>query len=99
MRAMADSHTTHVSADRLDDLVGLLHADGVTIDSSSRGTISVTGRSPKEIGVIARDHDIALTSLAPERRSLEDVFMELTAHAVEYHGHGTATPQDSAIAA
>ena len=99
LRAMADSHTTHVSADRLDDLVGLLRADGVTIESSDRGMVSVTGRDPEEIGVIARDHGIALTSLVPERRSLEDVFMELTAGAGQYHGLGTATSNDSPIAA
>jgi len=99
LRAMADSHTTHVSADRLDDLVGLLRADGVTIESSDRGMVSVTGRDPEEIGVIARDHGIALTSLVPERRSLEDVFMQLTAGAVQYHGHGTTTSNDNPIAA
>ena len=99
LRAMADSNTTHVSADRLDDLVGLLRADGVTIDSADRGRVSVTGLDPEEIGVIARDHGIALTSLARDRRSLEDVFMELTAGAVEYHGHGTASSNQAAIAA
>jgi len=99
LRAMADSNTTHVSADRLDDLVGLLRADGVTIDSADRGRVSVTGLDPEEIGLIARDHSIALTSLVPERRSLEDVFMELTAGAVEYHGHGTAGSNQAAIAA
>lgn len=99
LRAMADSHTTHVSADRLDDLVALLRADGVTIESSNRGMVSVTGRDPEEIGVIARDYGIALTSLVPARRSLEEVFMELTASAVEYHGHATAATNDSAIAA
>jgi len=99
LRAMADSNTTHVSADRLDDLVGLLRADGVTVDSADRGRVSVTGLDPEEIGVIARDHGIALTSLVPDRRSLEDVFMELTASAVEYHGHGTAGPNAAALAA
>ena len=99
LRAMADSNTTHVSADRLDDLVGLLRADGVTIESADRGRVSVTGLDPEEIGVIARDHGIALTGLVPERRSLEDVFMELTAGAVEYHGHGTAGTHDAPIAA
>ena len=99
LRAMADSNTTHVSADRLDDLVGLLRADGVTIDSADRGRVSVTGLDPEEIGVIARDHGIALTSLARDRRSLEDVFLVLTAGAVEYHGHGTAGSNQAAIAA
>ena len=72
---------------------------GVTIESSDRGMVDVTGRSPEEIGVIARDHGIALTSLVPERRSLEDVFMELTADAVEYHGTGAAAPSSTPIAA
>ena len=99
LRAMADNNTTHVSADRLDDLVGLLRADGVTIDSADRGRVSVAGLDPEEIGVIARDHGIALTSLVPDRRSLEDVFMELTAGAVEYHGHGTTGTTQAAIAA
>ena len=99
LRAMAASERTHVSADRLDDLVSLLRADGVSIESSDRGTVDVTGCSPEEIGVIARDHGIALTSLVPERRSLEDVFMELTSAAVEYHGHGTAGSNQAVVAA
>ena len=99
LRAMADSNTTHVSADRLDDLVGLLRADGVTIESAERGRVSITGLDPEQIGVIARDHGIALTSLVPDRRSLEDVFMELTAGAVEFHGHGTGAPSGAPIAA
>ena len=92
LRAMAASERTQVSADRLDDLVSLLRADGVSIESRDRGIVDVIGRSPAEIGELARDNGIALSSLVPERRSLEDVFMELTADAVEYHAHGTASP-------
>jgi len=98
LKAMAAGKTTHVSADRLDDLVSLLRVDGVTVDSTERGTVGVSGLSPEEIGVVARDHGIALTRLVPGQRSLEDVFMELTAHAVEYHGHG-APPPDTPLAA
>ena len=90
LRAMAASDTTYVSADRLDDLVTLLRADDVSIESTERGVVSVTGRSPDHIGAVARDHGIALTSLVPERRSLEDVFMELTADAVQYHGQASS---------
>ena len=86
LRAMAAGERTHVQADRLDDLVALLGADGVDIDSTERGTISVSGRTAAEIGLVARDAGIALTSLVPEHRSLEDVFMSLTADAVQYHG-------------
>ena len=89
LRAMAASETTRVRADRLDDLVALLRADGVTIETAGRGAVDVTGRTAEEIGIVARDHGIALTGLVPERRSLEDVFMELTADAVQYHGMGS----------
>ena len=82
LRAMAAGERTHVRADRLDDLVGLLRADGVDIDSTERGTIDVSGLTAAEIGIVARDAGIALTSLVPERRSLEDVFMSLTADFV-----------------
>ena len=99
LRAMAASERTQVSADRLDDLVSLLRADGVTIESRDRGAVDVTGRSPAEIGELARDNGIALSGLVPERRSLEDVFMELTADAVEYHAHSTASAPAEARAA
>ncbi|MEM9463922.1 MAG: ABC transporter ATP-binding protein [Actinomycetota bacterium] len=86
LRAMAAGEKTHVRAERLDDLVGLMRGDGVEIVSADRGAVSVSGLDATEIGVIARDNGIALTSLVPEQRSLEDVFMTLTADAVQYHG-------------
>lgn len=88
LRAMAAGEKTHVRADRLDDLVALMRADGVEIVSTDRETVSVSGLDAAEIGTIARDNGIALTSLIPEQRSLEDVFMNLTADAVQYHGSG-----------
>ncbi len=89
LRAMAVGEKTHVRADRLDDLVGLMRADGVDIVSDDRETVSVSGLDAAEIGAIARDNGIALRSLVPEQRSLEDVFMSLTADAVQYHGTST----------
>ncbi|MEO1062883.1 MAG: ABC transporter ATP-binding protein [Actinomycetota bacterium] len=95
LRAMATGEQTHVRADRLDDLVGMMRGDGVEIVSTDRETVSVRGLEPAEIGRLARDGGIALTSLVPEQRSLEDVFMSLTAEAVEYHG-ATRTEQVAA---
>ncbi|MEM7140746.1 MAG: ABC transporter ATP-binding protein [Actinomycetota bacterium] len=89
LRAMASGETTQVRADGLGTLVDALRADGVEITSTDRETISVRGRTAAEIGEVARDHGIALTSLIPEQRSLEDVFMTLTADAVQYHGAST----------
>lgn len=86
LRAMAAGETTNVRSDQLGDLVGLMRADGVEIVSTERDTVNVSGLDATEIGLIARDAGIALTSLVPEQRSLEDVFMSLTAHSVQYHG-------------
>ncbi len=73
-------------SDDLGDLVDRLRGDGVEITSPDRSTIAVRGLDAATIGRRARDADIALTSLVPQARSLEDVFMSLTADAVQYHG-------------
>ena len=86
LRAMAAGERTMVRADRLDELVGALRADGVEIGSTDRETITVSGLDAVQIGEVARDRGIALRSLVPEQRSLEDVFMTLTADSVQYHG-------------
>ena len=86
LRARAVGERTSVRADRLDDLVGYMRRDGVEIVSDERETVSVSGMDATEIGLIARDHGIALASLVPEQRTLEELFMELTHDSVEYHG-------------
>ncbi|MGI9604740.1 MAG: ABC transporter ATP-binding protein [Acidimicrobiales bacterium] len=91
LRALAAGESTTVRADRLGDLVGAMRADGVEIVSTDRETVSVSGLDANEIGLIARDNGIALISLVPERRSLEDVFMSLTASSVQYHGGSGST--------
>ncbi|MEM8905388.1 MAG: ATP-binding cassette domain-containing protein [Actinomycetota bacterium] len=90
LREMAAGERTLVRADRLDELVSVMRGDGVEIVSDDRETVSVSGLDATAIGVLARDHGIALTSLVPEQRSLEDVFMDLTAEAVQYHGSGSS---------
>jgi ABC-2 type transport system ATP-binding protein len=46
----------------------------------------VTGLSPRQIGVAAAEHGIALFELTAKHVSLEAAFMDLTRDAVEYHG-------------
>jgi ABC-2 type transport system ATP-binding protein len=53
--------------------------------------LSVTGISPRTIGLKAAEHGIALFELTATTVSLEDAFMELTKDAVEYHAATTAT--------
>ena len=68
---------------RLADVLAAL-GDGVT--TSADGSLLVTGTSPAEIGDAAHHAGIVLHELSPQPASLEEVFMELTADAVDYHG-------------
>ncbi len=86
LRAMAAGDRVRVGSNRLSDLVSVLQADGVDILSIDQETARVSGLDSDEIGHLANDAGIALTSLVPEQRSLEDVFMTLTADSVQYHG-------------
>jgi ABC-2 type transport system ATP-binding protein len=52
--------------------------------------LSVTGMSPRSIGLKAAEHGIALFELTSKAVSLEEAFMELTKDAVEYHGANTS---------
>jgi ABC-2 type transport system ATP-binding protein len=62
----------------------LLIGPDVSVTSSERGLLEVSGLGSGDIGRIARDHSIALEELTPVQASLEEAFMELTQDAVEY---------------
>jgi ABC-2 type transport system ATP-binding protein len=62
----------------------LLAADGVSVTSTERDLLTVTGLSSAEIGRIAADARVALVELTPQQASLEEAFMELTRDAVEF---------------
>jgi ABC-2 type transport system ATP-binding protein len=62
----------------------------VSITSTERGLLEVTGLSSADIGKIAWQHAVPLIELTPVQASLEEAFMELTQDAVEYHGNTTA---------
>ena len=95
LRAMAAGDKTLVAADRLDELVIRMRGEGVEIVSTDREAVSVSGLDAGAIGVLAQEAGIALRALVPEQRSLEDVFMDLTANAVQYHGATTSTAASS----
>jgi ABC-2 type transport system ATP-binding protein len=52
--------------------------------------LSVSGMSPRAIGITAAEHGIALFELTAKTVSLEEAFMELTKDAVEYHAATTS---------
>jgi ABC-2 type transport system ATP-binding protein len=70
-------------------LRGLLAGAGVTITTGESGELDVIGLTAEQIGAHAATAGIVLHELTPIRASLEDVFMDLTRDAVEYHGTAT----------
>jgi ABC-2 type transport system ATP-binding protein len=86
MREMAAGDQTLVRADSLDELVSRLRRDGVEVTSTDRETVIVRGVDAGTVGRMALDAGIALNALVPQERTLEDVFMSLTAATVQYQG-------------
>lgn len=84
--ALASRNSVLVRSPHAARLRDLLSDDGVTISSSARGLLDVTGLTADEIGDRAAAAGLALHELTPQQASLEDAFMELTKDAVEYHG-------------
>ena len=60
-----------------------LRERGASVMVSERG-LEVSGASGSEIGDLALSLGVAVSELTPQRASLEEVFMELTADAVQY---------------
>ena len=85
LAAMAPEAHVEVRTDEATRLRGLLQRDGVSITSGSDGGLAVVGLDSAEIGRIAADNRIALSGLTNHHSTLEEIFMDLTAHAVDYH--------------
>jgi ABC-2 type transport system ATP-binding protein len=65
-------------------LSDLLAGPDVSIESSERGVLEITGLGIEQVGECAVQAGICLYELSPQQPSLEDVFMELTSDSVEY---------------
>lgn len=57
---------------------------GATISSDERGVLEIHGLTSEEIGAAAHATGIMLHELTPKQVSLEEAFMRITKHAVEY---------------
>ena len=75
-------------------LLDALATAGVTPRALPDGGFEVVDGDPARIGDLARDHGIALHELSPQRASLEEAFMQMTADSVEYRtgADGSAIP-------
>ncbi|MEN8650873.1 ABC transporter ATP-binding protein [Streptomyces sp. 21So2-11] len=68
-------------------LLDVLHQAGITAVTAGNGTLEVDGSTSEQLGELAAAHQLVLHELSPQRASLEEAFMQLTAESVEYHAH------------
>ncbi len=75
-----------------EQLLDALHAAGVPVVESGEGVLEVDGDKSETVGELAARHQVVLYELSPQRASLEEAFMQLTAESVEYHAHDGQPP-------
>jgi ABC-2 type transport system ATP-binding protein len=73
-----------------DRLRSLLANDGAGVTNAADGTLTVTGPTARDIGIVAGAAGITLYELSPRPASLEEAFMELTRDAAQYTTKGAA---------
>ncbi|MFI9060907.1 ABC transporter ATP-binding protein [Streptomyces sp. NPDC053429] len=74
-------------------LKDVLHEAGINaVSVPATGTLEIDGVGPERIGELAAQHQIVLHELSPQRASLEEAFMRMTADSVEYHAHAPGRP-------
>jgi len=84
LTSSAGGSVVRVRTEEAPRLRDLLAADGVSVTSTERDLLTVTGLSSAEIGKVAAEASIALIELTPLQVSLEEAFMELTRDSVEF---------------
>jgi ABC-2 type transport system ATP-binding protein len=70
-------------------LLDVLRGAGITVVEAGEA-LEVDGSKSERIGELAAQHQLVLHELSPQRASLEEAFMQLTAESVEYHAHSDA---------
>ncbi|MFJ4317435.1 ABC transporter ATP-binding protein [Streptomyces lavendulae] len=85
--------------ERLKDVLHEAGIDAVSVPAT--GALEIDGVPAERLGELAAQHQIVLHELSPQRASLEEAFMRMTADSVEYHAHapGTTAPAGAAAAA
>ncbi|MEV4042267.1 ABC transporter ATP-binding protein [Streptomyces sp. NPDC049744] len=75
-----------------EQLLDALHGAGVPVVEAGEGALEVEGDKSEAVGELAARQQIVLHELSPQRASLEEAFMQLTAESVEYHAHDGQPP-------
>lgn len=89
LKASIEPERIFVRTPQLDNLRSVLAAPGISFSQKDGQTAEIIGISSTEVGRAALNASIALVELTPIRASLEDIFMGMTADAVEYQAHDT----------
>ena len=76
--------TVVVRSPDLPALRGLLDHMRVEYENQADGSALVRGASPDDLATTALSRGVVLTELAPQRQTLEDAFMHITADAQEF---------------
>ena len=86
MEEMTASATgqVRVRSPEADRLAGLLSAEGAALTRPEPDVLAVTGRTSTQIAETALTSRILLTELTPVHASLEDAYLAMTRHDVEY---------------
>jgi len=63
-------------------------------DPADDFSLIVTGTDIARVGVLAAAAGVVLTELSVQRASLEDAFMHITGHDIEYTAGGSAESAD-----
>ncbi|WP_084718938.1 ABC transporter ATP-binding protein [Streptacidiphilus carbonis] len=80
---------------RPESLLDALAVEGLTAVSAPDGTWEVEGADPARIAALAAERGVVLDELSPQRASLEEAFMQMTADEVEYRGAPRAQPRET----
>jgi ABC-2 type transport system ATP-binding protein len=86
LTAMTEPVSVRVRSPHASQLRDLLAGDATDIVIRGPDLFDVVGVDADEIGARAWSANLRLQELTPARASLEDIFMDLTKDAVEYHG-------------
>ncbi|MFB0628477.1 ABC transporter ATP-binding protein [Streptomyces sp. AB3(2024)] len=82
--------------ERLKDVLHEAGIDAVSVPAT--GTLEIDGVTAERLGELAAQHQIVLHELSPQRASLEEAFMRMTADSVEYHAHAPGAPAPAGAA-
>lgn len=91
LTAMTQPSSVRVRSPHASQLRDLLASDATDIVIRDHDLFDIVGVDADEIGARAWSANLQLHELTPARASLEDIFIDLTRDAVEYHGATDST--------